>query len=158
MTLSRVFHLQVLLLEQGTAFTGSTTLHPNQTATFINVLLSRPPKSPPGEGFNSKLPAMPSNNLHKLSSSIWGTQASLLIYWCLHKKLLMYIHLVSTRSETLCQTSWKACGSVWKKDFSAWDGQHNNPKSIISRTTRRQHYKEPQRCLSERHWEGWAEI
>ena len=72
--------LQVQLFEQGTAFTGSTTLHPNQTATFINVLLSRPPKSPPGEGFNSKLPAMPSNNLHKLSSSISGTQASLLIY------------------------------------------------------------------------------
>ena len=32
-------------------------------------------------------------------------------------KLLMYIQLVSTSCENLSQTSWKACGSVWKKDL-----------------------------------------
>ena len=50
-------------------------------------------------------------------------------------KLLMYIEIVSTTGETLSQTSWKACGSVWKNDFFfSQDEQHNNPKSIVSKS------------------------
>ena len=44
-------------------------------------------------------------------------------------KLLMYTQLVSTRSETLKQTSWQACGSVWKQDsFSGKTGNTTIPK------------------------------
>ena len=56
----------------------SATLHLNRKVAFINDLPSLPQKSRLGEGFISKLYAMPSNNLHKSSSCISGTDISLM--------------------------------------------------------------------------------
>ena len=57
----------------------SATLHLNRKVTFINDLSSLPQKSRLGEGFFSKLYAMPSNNLHKSSSCISGTDIPLML-------------------------------------------------------------------------------
>ena len=51
----------------------SATLHLNRKVTFINDLPYLPQKTRLGEGFISKLCAMPFNNLHKSSSCISGT-------------------------------------------------------------------------------------
>ena len=57
----------------------SATLHLNRKVTFIDDLPSLPQKSRLGEGFSSvKLYAMPSNNLHKSSSCISGTDIPLM--------------------------------------------------------------------------------
>ena len=59
----------------------SATLHLNRKVTFINDLPSLPQKSRLGEGFISKLYAMPSNNLHNSSSCISGTDIPLMPYY-----------------------------------------------------------------------------
>ena len=56
----------------------SATFHLNRKVTFSNDLPSLPQKSRLGEGFISKLYAMPSNNLHKSSSCISGTDIPLM--------------------------------------------------------------------------------